>query len=98
MVVGEGVEVRRSPQAVACRNRYAEELGRPHEFLVVGRAVVGHADIVARKGKPGNGAMRAGLEAVTGRQRSTVRFADASATEEPDAGILHVRACARGCP
>jgi hypothetical protein len=27
-----------------------------------------------------------------------VRLADASATEEPDAGILHVRVCAGGCP
>jgi hypothetical protein len=54
---GEGVEVRRSPQAVACRNRYVEELGRPHRLLAVGRVVVGHTDIEARRGKPGNGAM-----------------------------------------
>jgi hypothetical protein len=26
------VEVRRSPQAVACRKRYAEELGKPQRF------------------------------------------------------------------
>ncbi|MGH8654428.1 MAG: hypothetical protein ACREYE_20680, partial [Gammaproteobacteria bacterium] len=33
---GEGVEVRRSPQAVACRKRYVEELGRPHRLLPEG--------------------------------------------------------------
>ena len=30
---GLDVKVRRSPQAVACRKRYAEELGRPHWLL-----------------------------------------------------------------
>ncbi len=28
-VIGENVEVRRSPQAVACKKRYAVELGKP---------------------------------------------------------------------
>jgi hypothetical protein len=28
--IGENVEIRRSPQAVACRKRYAVELGKPH--------------------------------------------------------------------
>jgi hypothetical protein len=37
---GLGVEVRRSPQAVACRKRYGEELGRSHELRAVGRANV----------------------------------------------------------
>ncbi len=31
-VIGEDVEVRRSPQAVACRKRYAVELGKPQRF------------------------------------------------------------------
>jgi hypothetical protein len=30
---GEDVKVRRSPQAVACRKRDVEELGRPHQLL-----------------------------------------------------------------
>jgi len=29
---GENVEVRRSPQAVACKKRYAVELGKPQRF------------------------------------------------------------------
>ncbi len=28
--IGENMEIRRSPQAVACRKRYAVELGKPH--------------------------------------------------------------------
>jgi hypothetical protein len=32
---GEGVEIRRSPQAVACRKRYAVELGKPQRAPVV---------------------------------------------------------------
>ena len=32
-VQGENVEVRRSPQAVACRKRYAVELGKPRLLL-----------------------------------------------------------------
>jgi hypothetical protein len=51
---GEGVEVRRSPQAVACRKRYVEELGRPHGLLAVGRSKVRYTAIEARKGKPGH--------------------------------------------
>jgi len=38
------------------------------------------------------------LRAIASGGRWTVRLADASATEEPDAGILHVRVCAGGCP
>ncbi len=30
---GEDVKVHRSPQAVACRKRCVEELGKPQEFL-----------------------------------------------------------------
>jgi hypothetical protein len=55
---GEGVEVRRSPQAVACRKRYVEELGRPHGLLAVGRSNVRYTAIEARKGKPGHRAKR----------------------------------------
>ena len=33
---GEGVEVRRSPQAVACRKRYVREPGKPQRVPVVG--------------------------------------------------------------
>ena len=35
---GEEVEVRRSPQAVACRKRYAVEPGKPQRAPVVGTA------------------------------------------------------------
>ena len=38
------------------------------------------------------------LRAIATGGRWTVRLAEASATEEPDAGILHVRVCAGGCP
>ncbi len=31
---GENVEVRRSPQAVACKKRCAEELGKPPKGLL----------------------------------------------------------------
>jgi hypothetical protein len=34
---GEGGKVRRSRQAVACRKRSVQELGKPHELLTVGR-------------------------------------------------------------
>jgi hypothetical protein len=53
-VRGEDVEVRRSPQAVACRKRYVEELGRPHGLLAVGRSNVRYTVIEARKGKLGH--------------------------------------------
>jgi hypothetical protein len=33
--LGEDVKVRRSPQAVACRKRDVEELGRPQRLLCV---------------------------------------------------------------
>ena len=46
---GEDVKVRRSPQAVACRKRYVEELGRPHRLLPVGSAGVGYTAIEARR-------------------------------------------------
>jgi hypothetical protein len=53
-VRGEDVEVRRSSQAVACRKRYVEELGRPHGLLAVGRSNVRYTVIEARKGKLGH--------------------------------------------
>jgi hypothetical protein len=31
-IIGENVEVRRSHQAVACRKRYAVDLGKPLKF------------------------------------------------------------------
>jgi hypothetical protein len=31
-VIGKNVKVRRSPQAVACKERYAVELGKPQRF------------------------------------------------------------------
>jgi hypothetical protein len=53
--MGEGVEVRRSPQAMACRKRYVEELGSPHALLAVGRSKVRYiVDTKAQKGKPGH--------------------------------------------
>ena len=52
---GEDVKVRRNPQAVACRKRYAQELGRPQELLKVGAASVGYTATETQKGKPGHG-------------------------------------------
>jgi hypothetical protein len=34
-VIGEDVEVRRSPQAVACRKRCVGELGKPQRFQYI---------------------------------------------------------------
>ena len=55
--VGEGVEIRRSPQAVACRKRCVREPGKPQGAPVVGTGWARHTAIEARKGKPGNGTM-----------------------------------------
>ena len=55
--VGEDVKVRRSPQAAACRKRYAEELGRPHRLLGGGSVAGWYTALEARKGKPGDGTM-----------------------------------------
>ncbi len=55
--VGEDVKVRRRPQAVACRKRYVEELGRPHRLLRVGSVGVRYTVSEAQEGKPGNGTM-----------------------------------------
>jgi len=41
---GEDGKVCRSPQAVACRKRCAQELGRPHRLLPVRRVGVGYTD------------------------------------------------------
>jgi len=74
---GEGVEVRRSPQAMACRKRYVGELGRPSRRLPAGGVLVGCTALEARKGKPGHGVMpgpKASIwNAGTGRRRSTVK-------------------------
>lgn len=51
---GEGVKVRRSPQAVACRNRCAQELGKSHELPLQGKLVKGHVVIEAHKRKLGS--------------------------------------------
>lgn len=53
--IGEGVKVRRSPQAVACRKRGVRELGKPQWAPDVGTAEAGYTDIEAQMGKPGNG-------------------------------------------
>jgi hypothetical protein len=46
------VEVRRSPQAMACRKRYAEEPGRP-QWLLAGESLgVRYTANEAHKGKP----------------------------------------------
>jgi len=55
--LGEDVKVRRSPQAMACRKRYVEELGRPHRLLRGESVGVWYTAIEAREGKPGNGIM-----------------------------------------
>jgi hypothetical protein len=65
---GEGVEVRRSRQAVACRKRYVGELGRPSRLLPAGRVLVGCTALEARKGKPGYGVMPGPTRAHTERR------------------------------
>jgi hypothetical protein len=52
---GEGVEVRRSPQAVACRKRCVREPRRPHRLRAGGKPDIRYTAIEARKGKPGHG-------------------------------------------
>ena len=49
--LGEDVEVRRSPQAVACRKRYAVELGKPQRVPVVGTAREWYTVIEAMNGE-----------------------------------------------
>jgi hypothetical protein len=53
--VGEAVEVRRSPQAAACRTRCVGEPGRPQRLLPEGSMHVRYTVIEAQKGKPGHG-------------------------------------------
>jgi len=55
--LGEDAKVRRSPQAVACRKRDVEELGRPQKLLRVESVGGWYTAIEAREGKPGNGTM-----------------------------------------
>jgi hypothetical protein len=55
--LGEDVKVRRSPQAVACRKRYVEELGRPQRLLRVGSVGGWYTAMEAQEGKPRNGTM-----------------------------------------
>jgi len=52
------VEVRRRPQAVACRQRSGRDLGKPHGAPAVGTTRKGYTAIEAQTGKPGNGARR----------------------------------------
>ena len=160
--LGEDGKVRRSPQAVACRKRDVEELGRPQTFLPMRSNGVWSTAPEARKGKPGHrtrlepgrrwrpwreagGEVLAtgtpavcawgvvssrvcsggesplqgeGLDGSTQPGKDThpghvgpeqyeptslraianrvVPCAEASATEEPDAGKLHVRDCTGG--
>jgi hypothetical protein len=51
---GEGMKVRRSPQAVACRKRSVRELGKPQGTPDVGTTRKGYTAIEAQMGKPGN--------------------------------------------
>jgi hypothetical protein len=72
---GLEVKVRRSPQAVACRNRCVRELGRPHRLLAVGSAVIGYTATEARRGNLDTGQcwnLSVGMESRSGRRRSTV--------------------------
>jgi hypothetical protein len=160
--IGKGGKVRRSPQAVACRKRDVEELGRPHTFLSMENVGVWYTALEAQKGKPGHGTMLEpthhgrprcqaggdvlatgtpavcawgvvssvvlcdgespshgeGLDGSTQPGKDThpghvgpdqyeptslraianrvLPCTDASATEEPDAGKLHVRVCTGG--
>ncbi len=50
-IIGEDVEVRRSPQAMACRKRYAVELGKPQRVPIVGTATEWYTVIEAYDGE-----------------------------------------------
>src|SRR5215510_14213456 len=72
---GEEGEVRRSPQAVACRKRGVEELGRPQTFLPWKTTVYGLQLLRHGRGNPDTEQcwnLRTAGEHVTGRWRSTV--------------------------
>ena len=70
---GEGVEVRRSPQAMACRKRCDAELGKPRMApkQETEKMNIRYTDTEALKGKPGNRTIRqstsASLLPVTGQ-------------------------------
>jgi hypothetical protein len=49
---GEDAKVRRSPQAVACRKRCVEELGRPRGLLTAGRSSYGMRLMRHGRGNP----------------------------------------------
>jgi len=55
---GQEGQVRRRPQAVACRKRDVEELGRPQPFLPWKNDRVWSTAPEAQQGKPGHGTMR----------------------------------------
>jgi hypothetical protein len=55
--MGEDGKVRRSPQAMACRKRDVEELGRPQQLLHGGSDGIWYTALEAQKGKPGDGTM-----------------------------------------
>ena len=64
---------------MACRERYVQELGRPHRFLSEGSDSVGYTAIEARKGNLETGLcwnLNAGMEREAGRRRSTVEGKD----------------------
>src|SRR5262249_779918 len=72
---GEEGEVRRSPQAVACRKRGVEELGRPQTFLPWKTTVYGLQLLRHGRGNPDTEQcwnLRTAGGRVTGRWRSTV--------------------------
>ena len=72
---GEEGQVRRSPQAVACRKRDVKELGRPQTFLPWKTTVYGLQLLRHRRGNPDTEQcwnLRTVVEHVTGRWRSTV--------------------------
>ena len=55
--VGEDAQVRRSPQAAACRERDVDELGRPQRLLPQGNSDAGSTAHEAQQGKPGHRTM-----------------------------------------
>src|SRR5438067_11808550 len=72
---GEEGEVRRSPQAVACRKRDVEELGRPQTFLPWKTTVYGLQLLRHDRGSPDTEQcwnLRTVVAHVPGRWRSTV--------------------------
>jgi hypothetical protein len=82
--MGEEVQVRRSPQAVACRRRGVKALGRPQTFLPVGSIGVGYTAPEAPKGTPGHGTRLEPQRRWSTRGRQAEKYGDRASPPQAD--------------